>query len=52
MYQPTVRLICPACDGRKVQKNKDGIKVRCPMCGGSGYITEGGSGIEFICSVR
>lgn len=29
--------ICPACNGAKIQVNKDGLRVLCPVCGGSGY---------------
>jgi len=27
---------CPACRGLGYQKNKDGINVICPVCGGTG----------------
>lgn len=32
------QIVCPGCDGNRVQVGKDGIKVRCPVCGGSGRI--------------
>lgn len=28
--------ICPACSGARIQINKDGLRVQCPMCGGQG----------------
>lgn len=27
---------CPGCNGRGWQENNDGIRVICPMCGGTG----------------
>lgn len=28
--------ICPACNGEKVQRRKDGMLDNCPACGGTG----------------
>jgi len=30
--------VCPCCNGKKVQVNKEGIKILCPCCGGTGQI--------------
>lgn len=34
---------CPGCKGKGWQKRNDGIKVTCPMCGGSGNFIPAGT---------
>lgn len=29
---------CPACFGTKIQMNKDGIRILCPVCAGKGIL--------------
>jgi len=39
MKTKTNRKICPACHGRGIQySNKEGLRVRCPVCLGEGKI--------------
>ena len=28
--------ICPACSGARIQINKDGLRILCPVCSGRG----------------
>jgi hypothetical protein len=39
---------CPGCKGRGWQKRNDGIKVTCPMCGGSGIFAPEGTPIWMV----
>lgn len=36
MSTSSAQPICPGCSGSKIQVNKDGLKVICPCCGGTG----------------
>lgn len=36
IYPVKSKAVCPACGGRRWQINKDGLKVRCPFCCGTG----------------
>jgi hypothetical protein len=52
MVVPQTPKSCPGCKGRGWQKRNDGIKITCPMCGGTGIFAPAGTPIWIVPPIK